>query len=140
MEVIEPIFKESAVKLSTLLLILATNICPGFITLYIFREDLILDLELIKTCILCCAVCFPIWLINFYFISRNIRNQETGFKNNKINLTVIVSSIVTLPVFYLPLIINFYYILSFRSVFQIVFITELVMIIYFILSLRKKKK
>ncbi len=140
MEIVETIFTQTALKLSTFFLILATIICPGFLCLYIFRDDIFSSLDIFQICLLSCSVCFPIWLINFYFISQIAIKKELKSQNPRINLLAIITSIITLVVLYFPLLFNFFFEISFRKVFQLTFAVELALIIYFIFFQKNKGK
>jgi hypothetical protein len=138
MEALEKILNFNVVKLSTFLLTLFSNICPPFMFLVSYNKDIIYSLDIFKLSILCISIMFPIWLINFYFISRIITKKIQKTNEIKINVLVIITSLVSIPILYIPGLTNLYYKLTIKEMMPIIFFLEIILIIYFLITLKRK--
>jgi len=126
----------------TLLLLIVTLIFPGILFVFSFNRELFLKLDLIKLILLGVAITTPIWLLNSFIMS--IMSKEAISENENLQLTGIVGSIISIPILYLPILINFFFNITSRTGVIILLSIQLCIIIFSIIDhlvdVNKEKK
>ena len=91
----------------TIFLFSAVLILPGSLYLYLFNTKLFIELNLVKTLILACAISFPVLILNVQYSTMLLPKNDIEPGENSFHLSMIVNSLVTVFPLYLPLLIKY---------------------------------
>ena len=105
MESIESFFQRSTLSILTATGIFCSAICPAIAFIFIFKQEIFSSLDNIKLLILCAVLSTPIWVVNFYLVSKIEKFKQSA----TINKLAIVTSIVSLFPLYFPAFIRIFF-------------------------------
>jgi hypothetical protein len=125
----------------TIALFMAT-IAPGFLILYLFKHDLIANLDIIKLIIFSFSLTLPLLIFNWFSVLAIIAIY-TDTKNHDVEMEL-GSITVNIMAYYLAIFIAYLYALPFRSFVWILlginfFILFILLFIGIIIYVREKK-
>jgi len=108
---------------------------PGFLLMYVFKQQLFFSLDLFRLTVLAMAIVSPVYMLNFLWVYYyNIKDQLKKIKENpnpttrtSMALSLILSAVVSIPVIYIPIGIGYFIKMNFKTVIWIMISIEFVM-------------
>ena len=143
MEIVEQVKKIEVSDLIKTILGLVGVVTPGLLTIFIFKRDQFISLDLWKLVLLSISLSLPVVCLNFILIfSLPTEGRPLDIKAN-ISANLIVATSSTALVFYLPLVAAYILELHFRTFVWVVLALEAVISLSMLvenITVRLKKK
>jgi hypothetical protein len=124
----------------TLIVLTISIACSGVLIIFIFDKDLFLKIETIKLLLLAISITCPIWLLNSIIYAANVPNEDQSESNEHIHVTGLVGGMITALIFYIPILLNFFFLISLRKCIVILLSLELIIILLGTFPRKKKIK
>ncbi len=126
MDIVDQIKKIEVSDLIKTIIGLVGVVTPGLLTIFFFKRDLFISLDLLKLVLLSISLCLPIVLLNFMLMfALPTEGRPLNIKAN-ISANLIVATSSSALVFNLPLVASYIFELHFRTFVWVVLILEAV--------------
>lgn len=120
------------------------TIIPGLLLVFLFRQDLFMEVETIKLLFLSMGITLPVWLCNTILVAYSLDdgNNKKGDEQvrNDIQIAGLVGAMFSVPALFIPVIVKMFCDISSEIAFYIGFGIELAIIILFVIIFNKNKK
>lgn len=120
------------------------TIIPGLLLVFLFRQDLFMEVETIKLLFLSMGITLPVWLCNTILVSFSLddgsNNKDDEQVRSYIQIAGLVGAMVSVPALFFPVIVKMFCDISSGLAFYIGFGIELAIIILFVRNIKKDKK
>ena len=120
------------------------TIIPGLLLVFLFRPDLFMSIETIKLLLLSMGITLPVWLCNTILaaiimdkLTSTEKEDQVGFH---LQIMGLLGAIFSVPVLFLPAIIEMFVDLSPHVAFYIGFGIEIAIVLFGIHLIKNDKK
>lgn len=126
-----------------LILIFISVVCPSFLLIFSFNNDLFFKLETIKLLFIGLSITTPVWLLNSFLVVlfTTTENKDEDFEEQAIGM---IGCLFSFPVFYIPILVNFFGEITILSAVILSIVIEVLLIIlgviYFFLRRKRRKE
>lgn len=120
------------------------TIIPGLLLVFLFRQDLFMEVETIKLLFLSMSITLPVWLCNAILFAVAIDEGDANDNDDQVRtymqLTGLMGAFFSIPSLFFPALVKMFVDISSDVAFYIGFGIEIVVVILFIVAIRQSRK
>jgi hypothetical protein len=134
----------SSITWGFIVFFLISTIIPGMLLLFLFNEELYLNLESVKLLCLSMGITFPVWFVNtvlaMFRYDKELKDDLKTTIKEDLQIVGLLGAILSIPVMYSPILANLFVDIKAQEALYIGFFIEVIIITIYVRIIWRNNK